>query len=698
MPFDAPAIDRRNFLTWSASGAFMLAVAPAMSQTAAQPGATPKLPWFKIGANGRVTMLSNAVDMGQGAQTGQAALLAEELDVPWDMVDVEYVDSAALYPTPLVTGGSRSISQNHKLIRLAGATAKSQLVAAAAAEWKISPSEVKASQGKLTNTKTGVVATYGQFAVAAAGMPTPTNVALKSGPDVLCGTPLPTLLQKPRTDGTMKYGIDTRLPGMLYATVKQAPVYGAKLASVDPAPALAVPGVKQVVKMEKAFGVIATSTWAAFKGAAALSPKWTEVADAANTPAVTQRLASTSEPVDIAMPEKGGADLQKTLREAYDKAAKKVEATYTLSPLSHAPLEPMNCTAQVKDGKVVVWAPTQVPTRSIDAAAAAGGVKADAVEMNVTAMGGGFGRRLQTDYVTFATLIAKEAGGAPVQTVWTREEDMTHDLYRTQVRQTYRAGLRPDGYLDGYEATSLATDQKVQRGTDPNPYTTIPSFVLNTGQVNTGVPVMAWRAVDPGMSTFGRESFINECAHAAGIDAVEYRMKLLGSNERAKRLLKAVAEDIGWKTKRPAGQGVGVAVCEAFGTLVAHAVEVEVKDDQLKVKRIVVATDPGKVIVPGPFTGQFQGGTLFALGAALGEGMTFTKGAADQQNFGDYKLLRHRQTPPVKVMIFESPDAALGGAGEPPVPTVAPALTAAIFQATGKRVRSLPISKQGFKV
>jgi isoquinoline 1-oxidoreductase beta subunit len=366
--------------------------------------------------------------------------------------------------------------------------------------------------------------------------------------------------------------------------------------------------------------------------------------------------------------------------------------------LAHVTMEPQNCTVHVTADKIEIWGPTQVPTSVKRGAAAWAGTPGKTVILHTSMLGGGFGRRLMTDYVEQAVKIAAQYD-APVQMVWTREEDFTHDVYRTAVHQTYRAGLRPDGLIDGYETISVAADTGIRGGMDPAPYNTVKGHAITqAAQVKTGIPFGYWRSVDEGISTWGRESFIDECAIAAGQDCADYRMKLLGDNARAARLVKAVTEKIGWKTPRGPGIGRGVAVGVGFGSMAAHAVEVEVKGDAIKVRRIVVAGDLGTVVAPGQVNQQFEGGTLMALSAALGEGMTFTDGKADQTNFGAYQMLRHHQAPRVEVILFDSPEATIGGSGEPPVPTLAPALANAIFQATGKRVRSLPIKNEGFTV
>ncbi len=361
-------------------------------------------------------------------------------------------------------------------------------------------------------------------------------------------------------------------------------------------------------------------------------------------------------------------------------------------------MEPQNATVHVTADKVFVWAPTQVPSNVKRAAAGWAGKPNAEVVLETTMLGGGFGRRLATDYVEQAVRIAAQVQG-PVQMVWTREEDFTHDTYRRAVRQTYRAGLKEDGTIDAYEVLPCATDSNVSGGMGQAPYSGLkPAVITQAGNVRTGITQGPWRSVDEGISTWGRESFIDECAHAAGQDPLAYRMKLLGDNARAKRVLQAVADKIEYSKKRPANVGVGIAVGTGFNSIAAHAVEVEVKNNTVKVLRIAVAGDLGVAVAPNQVRAQFEGGTLMALGTALSECQTFANGKAEKSNFDTYHVLRNSQAPKVEVILLDSPSESVGGSGEPPVPTLAPALAAAIFKASGKRVRSLPIEKQGFKV
>jgi CO/xanthine dehydrogenase Mo-binding subunit len=690
--------DRRQFLTWSAGGAFLLAVPEGALAQPATGAAAGVSPWFKINPNGRVTVYSKAVEMGQGSHTGHASILADELDVPYDMVDVEMADINT-YSDTIFTGGSRSIQTTFKVASEAGATARSQFIQAAAKQWGVDPASCETAGGKVINKASKASLTYGQLAGAAGSMPAPAQITLKPASSRACiGKDMPTQRGKLRSTGKEIYGIDVRVPGMLRASIRQSPAFGGKLASVDEAPAMAIPGVVKVVKLDNAVAVVAKDTWTAFKGVRALDPKWTVPEVKGSSKDYVPQLVAANKAA-IAAPAAGAAA---DLRAAYDAAPKKVEGSYTLTRVHHVTMEPQNATAHVRGDVVEVWAPTQIPSTVKGQANKWAGKPNAKVILHTTMLGGGYGRRLNADYVEQAVRVAAQVD-APVQLMWTREEDFAHDTYRTAVHQTYRAGLKADGSIDGYETISVAADTGIRGGMAPAPYGKITKHAITqAATVKTGVPVGPWRSVDEGISTWGRESFIDECAIAAGKDPVQYRLDLLANDlngERGARLLKAVSEAIGWNKPKAPGVGRGVALGVGFNSMAAHAVEVEIKGDTLKVTKIVAAGDLGTVVAPNQVKAQFQGGALMALGTALNEGMTFTNGEADQKNFSAaYQPLRHHQAPQVEVILFDHPKAPVGGSGEPPIPTLAPALANAIANAGGKRPRSLPIKNEGYKV
>jgi isoquinoline 1-oxidoreductase subunit beta len=686
-------MDRRQFVTWSAGGAFLLGLG-VRAAAADEPVLSP---WIRIAPDGKVTLFSTVSEMGQGARTGQAQVLADELDVPWDAISVEMAPDAPPFNVGrgIGTGGSSSIrGQRWSQMRNAAASARAQLVTAASQRWNCAEGECVAALGVVRHMPSGRSLGYGELAAEAATCAAPTNPPLKDRSQWrYIGKPLPTLENTDKSTGRAKYGIDVRLPGMLYASIIAAPVYGAKLTSVDEAPAMAVAGVRRVVKLDNAVAVIADSTFAAFKGVRALKPQWSAPDEAASSADVEKRLEAAFDAPNAYVEH---PEAKASLRAAFEAAPRKVEAVYQTAFLAHTAMEPMNTTAQVTADKVELWSPTQVPTRLRNAVAKALGRPVEQVVLHVTLLGGGFGRRLQVDYAEQAALVAKDAGGAPVQLVWTREEDVSHDFYRKALRSRYRAALGADGMIGGYEVVS-ASAQDATHNADPAPYAAMPFSATEVG-VDLGIPCGPWRSVDPGLSAFGRESFIDECAHAAKIDALEYRRRLIGDNPRVRRLIDAAAEGIGWGKPKGPGVGRGLALITAFGSLVATGVEVEVKDKALKVTRIVVAGDVGTTVNPQQVKAQFEGGATMGLSAALGEAMTFTGGKADQANFNAYHVIRMNQAPQVTVTLFESPEADVGGAGEPGVPGVAPALANAVFDATSKRVRTLPFVSQGYTV
>ncbi|HEV2366233.1 MAG TPA: molybdopterin cofactor-binding domain-containing protein [Caulobacteraceae bacterium] len=691
-------VDRRRFVTWSLGGAFLLAIAdPATG--APEAAAVTLNPWIRIDPNGSITLCSTVSDMGQGSRTGQVQILADELEAPWEAIQVVDAPDADPFRVDgeIQTGGSESIRTRFALLRAAGATARAQLIAAAAARWGVAPTTCEAKLGWVAHGATGRRLAYGALAVDAAAQPPPATPPLKDPAQWrYIGKSVGPLGRADRVTGAARYGIDVRVPGMLRATLRQAPVFGATLVSVDEAPALATPGVVKVVRLPAAVAVVGRSTWAAFAGARALSPKWQAPAKTWSSPEIGPALIAAYDGADsVILPDKTGAEAKAKLRAVFAAAARKIEATYEVPYLSHSPLEPMNATAWVTPGSVEVWAPSQSPTELRQKVAAALGRPIDQVTLHLTLLGGGFGRRLESDYAVFAALVAAQAD-APVQLLWTREEDMTHDVYRPRAHMTWRAALGPDGLIQGYEIVGAACGDTITDGAEPAPYD-LP-WADTQCKIDVGVPIGYWRSVDNYTNTFGRESFIDEAAHAAGMDPLDYRRRLLAGNARARRVLDAAAQKIGWGGPTPAGVGRGLALLDGWDTLVAHAAEVEVAGEKLTVRRIAVAIDPGTVVNPEQVAAQAMGGTTIGVSAALFEAMTVTDGAADHRNFDQYRILRQREAPAVDAIVLQTPGATVGGVGEPPVPGVAPALANAVFAACGKRVRTLPFTQAGFTV
>ncbi len=689
-------IDRREFFTWTAGGVFLLTTSVAAA--AASDGTIT--PWIRIGSNRRVTLISTVSDMGQGSRTGQIQILADELDVAWDMVSVEMAPDAEPYldEGELLTGGSRSIRIRYDLLRRAGATARTQLIEAAARRWGVQARECQASLGIVRHEASRRQLTFGDLAAEAASLPPPTDPLLKPiSARTFIGKSMPMLGLEDKVCGRAQYGIDLRLPGMKRASLRQSPVFGGQLLAVNEAPALSVVGVRSVIRLPDAVVVVADSTWAAINGVRELRPSWSTAAPLLDTANITERLrAAYDGPTAESAPKENAAALKGSLRHDFASSRRRVEATYELPFLSHCALEPMNATAWVTPAKIEVWAPAQAQTAARRDIAKALSRPVGDVILHTTLLGGGFGRRLKTDYAVLAAVVASKVDG-PVQLVWTREEDLTHDFYRPAGLLTYRAALDSTGLPTGCEAIGATINDTAFGGSGPAPYTLGP-FVATQTNVGANIPIGAWRSVDASITVFAKESFIDECATAAGSDPLDYRRRLLGDNHRALRVLNAAAETIGWSHPHQPGHGRGLAMLEAWDTIVAHAIEVHVVDTRLRIVRIVVAADCGTVVNSGLARAQFEGGSLMGLSAAVGEAITISGGQVVQKNFDSYDLLTMRQAPPVEVVLLETPEAKIGGVGEPPVPGVAPALANAIFAATGRRLRKLPLSSQGLSL
>jgi isoquinoline 1-oxidoreductase beta subunit len=685
-------MDRRTFITWVAGGGFALAFGPVSADAPLD----SLSPWIAIGPDDEITLTTTALEMGQGSRTGQAQVLADELEAPWDRIKLVQAPEAAPFMVDgaLYSGGSETLRTRYDILRLAGATARAQLVQAAATRWKVETATCKAELAAVIHEPSGRRFSYGALARDAALCAAPKDPPLKTKEQRrYIGKAVSTFAQADKVTGTARYGIDFRLPGMLFASLRQAPSSGGTLAGVDEAPALAVPGVRKVVKLEDAVAVVGDTTWAAFKGLRALDPKWTP-GPGLSSPAISLALSSGLDAPNAEIgPEKGGREARERLRAAYVRSERKHEATYEIAYLAHAPLEPMNATAIASGTRAEIWAPCQSPTWLRDDVVAMTSLKKEAIVVHPLLMGGGFGRRLKGDYAGRAVQVA-QAVGRPVQVVWTREEDMTHDFYRPAMRMVVRASLEPDGSLAGYEVLTATADDTTG-GHRPLPYE-LADYAATMAKVEAGVPIGSWRAVDEGMSLFAKESFIDECAHLAGVDPLTYRDRLLGRNERARRALHAAAEAIGWSKPRQPGVGQGLALLQGWDTIVAHAVEVQVQDHKLAVVRLVAVGDCGVAVNPQQVRAQFEGGGLMGVSAALKERMTFEGGKAVQTNFDTYPVLRMREAPDVQVILLDTEGTPIGGAGEPPLPGVAPAIANAIFAACGQRIRRLPLSEDPF--
>ncbi|MES2521459.1 MAG: xanthine dehydrogenase family protein molybdopterin-binding subunit [Gemmatimonadota bacterium] len=655
--------------------------------------------WLRIAPDGTVTVLIDRSEMGQGVLTSLPMLVAEELDADWSRVRAEHLPVDARRPigrAVRLTGGSASVRQGWTPARQAGAVARAMLVAAAAERWGVAAAECTTGQGVVMHERSGRREAYGALVDAAAGRTPPTDVPLKDPKDFrIVGTRQPRLDTPAKVDGSAVFGIDVRVPGMLTAVVARCGACGGTPRRVDDARARAVPGVRHVVRMDHGVAVVADGYWPAHKGREALTIQWQEPADRASSTDVARRLTELAARPAAQGFARGEADV---------KGARMLEATYTLPFLAHATMEPMNCTAHVTADGVTLWAPTQFQSEAVRTAAEAAGVPPERVVVHTTLMGGGFGRRGESDFVGDAVRISK-AVGAPVQVVYSREDDMRHDFYRPASVHALRGGVDADGWptllrhrVAGHvSGMRRFFPQAIQNGIDPDhvaglgadlPYA-IPNHRVEYAQLDTSVPTGFWRSVGHSGTAFAVECFIDELAVLGGKDPLEVRRHLLATNPRALGVLNLAAEKAGWGHPLPAGRAQGIALVVGFGSYMAEVAEVSMERGQPRVHRVVCAIDCGRVVNPSIIEAQVQGGVLYGLSAALHGDIAVEGGKVKQGNFHDYRVMRMHDSPVVETHIVPS-TARPGGVGEPPTPPVAPAVANASFRLTGQRVRRLP--------
>jgi isoquinoline 1-oxidoreductase beta subunit len=653
------------------------------------------------------------VEMGQGTYTSIPMLIAEELEVDLKQVRLEHAPpNEKLYGNPLIggiqaTGNSNAIRAAWQPLRQAGAAARTMLVAAAAKRWKVDPASCRAQSGKVLHAQTRRSLKYGALAADAARLPVPENVALKRPQDFkLIGTPAKRLDTPSKVNGTAVYGIDVRPPGVKIATLAQSPVFGGRVKTLDDTAAKAVKGVRQIVRLDDAVAVVADHMGAAKKGLAALVIEWDDGPHARlDTQAIVGELEkATLNPGAVAQTI-GDAD------KAMAGAVTKVEATYQVPFLAHATMEPMNCTVHVRRDGCEVWVGNQVLGRAQAAAAKTAGLPLDKVVVHNHLIGGGFGRRLEIDGVIRAVEIAKHVDG-PVKVIWTREEDIQHDMYRPSFFDRISAGLdekgMPVAWSHRFAGSSIIArwaPPLFKNGLDPD--TTegaidlvyaLPNLHVEYAQVEpAGIPTAFWRSVGPSHNVFVTESFIDELAAAAKQDAVAYRLALLDKTPRAKAVLALAAEKAGWGAPVPKGIGRGVSVQFVFATYMAHVAEVEVsKDGAVRVRRVVCAVDCGTVVNPDTVRAQIQSAIIFGITAALYGEITLKDGRVEQANFDTYQMLRMNEAPAIEVHIVQSFEPP-GGMGEAGTSAIVPAVTNAIFAATGQRLRKLPVDITALK-
>ncbi|MFQ3459225.1 xanthine dehydrogenase family protein molybdopterin-binding subunit [Bradyrhizobium sp. UFLA01-814] len=707
----AADLSRRNFLRAGAiaGGGLLLSVslpfASRESEAAASDGFAPNA-FVRIGSDGKVVLTMPYVEMGQGTYTSIPMLIAEELEIGLTQVRLEHAPpSDKLYANSLLgvqaTGNSNAMRGAWQPMRKAGATAKAMLVAAAAKRWNVEPGTCRAENGEVHHAASGRKLGYGELATDAAQMPVPENVTLKRPSEFkLIGTPAKRLDTPSKINGTAVYGIDARPPEVKVATLAQSPVFGGRVKRVDDAAAKAVKGVRQIVTLDDAVAVVADHMGAAKKGLAALTIEWDEGAHAklATSDIARELEAATTKPGTVAQ-NIGDAD------KAMAGAATKVEATYQLPFLAHATMEPMNCTVHVRPDGCEIWVGSQALSRAQAVAAKVLNMPPEKVVVHNHLLGGGFGRRLEVDGVIRAVQIAKQVD-APVKLVWTREEDIQHDMYRPYWCDRISVGLdasgKPVAWNNRFAGPSVLArwaPPAFRNGLDPD--TTegaidlvydIPNFHVEYVRVEPpGIPTAFWRSVGPSHNVFVTESVIDELAAAAKQDPVDYRRALLAKSPRAKAALELAAAKAGWGGKLPAGRGRGVSLQFVFGSYLAQVAEVEVaKDGSVRVHRVVCAMDCGTVVNPDTVQAQLQSGINFGVTAALYGEITLKDGRVEQSNFDSYQMLRIDQAPAIEVYIVPSTEPP-GGMGETGTSGIVPAISNAIFAATGKRLRKMPV-------
>ena len=716
-----PKVDRRAFLVSAAAvgGTLTLGFDIAF-ETAAQAATSPPeiTCWIVIAPDDRVTVRIARSEMGQGIFTALPMLVAEELGCDWSKVGAEFVAPEENLRRNRIwgdmsTGGSRSVRTSQDVMRKAGATAREMLIAAAAACWDAAASDCAAHGGVITHSPSGRTVRFGEVAAAAAAITPPTSVQLKEPHEwTLIGTPRKRLEVADKVTGKPIYAIDVRLPGMLFAALAQCPVFGGKLLSADETRIMARKGVRQVVTFDDAVAVVAESWWQAKTALDALPVTWDPDANGSvSSDSIAAMLRAGLDADDAGVGREQG-DVAAGLA----RSATRLTADYHLPYLAHATLEPQNCTAHVVGDRVEVWVPTQHGESALSVAANAAGVPPANVRVHKTMLGGGFGRRgIVQDFIPHAVKIAKQVG-VPVQTIWSREEDMRHDFYRPTAMARMTAGLDAAGlprawqvrlagnsiihtlFAGGFFAGGV--DREAQEGfTADMPYD-VPHYRVDFVERNAHVPVGFWRGVSHTQNCFFKESFFDEMAHAAGIDPYRYRRRLIGRHPRARQflgVLDAAAQAARWSEPAPAGVFRGLAVEQVDDAFIAAVVEISVEaGGALKVHRFVCAIDPGHVVNPMTVEMQIESGVAFGLTAALYGEISIKDGRVVQGNFDDYPMLRIAGMPKVETVLVPS-GGFWGGVGEPPAAIVAPALCNAIFAATGRRIRSLPLRNQDLR-
>lgn len=714
---EMPGMDRRTFLGTVAGAGLTLSVGEAWAKAGGKGGSAPPASWspnafVTISPDGRVTVVVKHLEMGQGVVAGLPVLVAEELEVDPAAVTVEFAPADAkrynnLHWGPSQgTGGSSSVANSWTQLRQAGAAAREMLITAASGSLGVDRAQLSARDGAVSHEASGRRLSYGSLVAAAARLPVPADPPLKDPSRFrLIGKPgVHRPDSRAKSDGSARFAADIRLPGMLTVLVARPPAWGTKALSFDRDSALAVPGVRAVFPIASGIAVAAESVWAAQKGREALKPRWSAPADKISTASLRRDFAALAETPGASAARIGDAE------GALARAATRVSAVYELPYLAHAPMEPLDCVVSLTPGKCEIWAGCQFQTLDQALAAKTAGLTPEQVEIHTLPAGGSFGRRANptSDYIVEGVEAAKVLG-APVRLMWTREDDIAGGYYRPMALHRLEAALDADGMPVAWHQRVVCQSilggtpfaAMIKGGIDPVsvegaadlPYG-LPNLSVELHSPKLAVPVLWWRSVGSSHTAFAVEGFLDELAQAGGKDPLELRRALLAGKPRHLGVLNLAAEKAGWGTPLPPGRGRGIAVHESFHSFVAQVVEVTIgSKGELKVDRVICAVDCGIVVTPDQVRAQMEGGIAFALSAALFGEITLSDGAADQSNFHDYRCLRIEEMPRVEVHMVPSAEAPTG-VGEPGVPPLAPALAGAVFAATGKRIRRLPIGER----
>jgi isoquinoline 1-oxidoreductase beta subunit len=718
------SISRRDFLKGSLAAAGLTIAASVtpfgyrlLSAAEVEKGAFKPNVWFEITPNNLVTVTVPASEMGQGVLTSLPMIVADELEADWSQIRVKQAPAADAFKNPVLgdqlTVASSSVRGYYEPLRKAGAAGRMMLVKTAAQTWKVPEGECEASKGVVRHKKSGRKLTYGKLCKKAAALPIPQEPVLKKESEFrLIGKPMPRLDIPEKVAGTAVFGLDVNVPDMLYAVIARPPAYGAKPVSFDQKAAEAIKGVRNVIPTPHGIAVCADSLGAALKGKDALRVQW----DKGSHPDMDN---NSIEKIFMEELDKPGAVARKDgdTKKALGEANKKVAATYFVSYVAHTTMEPMNCTAHVQKDQCDLWVPTQGQLVAKFVASQVSGLPPDKVNVHTTFLGCGMGRRATPDFIVEA-VIASKVAGKPVKLFWSREEDIKYDFYRAATCQRIEAGLNGQNQLTAWSHKVVAPS--ILKGIDPkaiingvdfmslwgladfpgSPHNNnimyeIPNLYIEFLINDLPIPVAPWRSVQNGPNAFVIECFIDELAHAAGKNPLEFRLQLLKNNMRVRRVLETAAQKAGWGKPLPKGQGRGIAQHSCFGTYVAQVADISVNESngKIKVNKVVAAVDCGPVINPDTIKAQIEGGIIASLSTTLKEKVVFSNGGVKSSNFDDYKIFKMSEVPEIEVHIVKSTEK-MGGIGELGVPPAAPAVANAFFNATGVRIRRLPLDPE----